>query len=66
MCKITSYINPKWPDRVYYKATYGNESYHHIDRAIVECWLAHQIVDSELKIEKDRINQKAIDAFYKK
>ncbi len=66
MCKITSYINPYYPERVYYKATYENESYHHIDRAIVECWLAQQIVDSELKIEKDRINQKAIDAFYKK
>jgi hypothetical protein len=66
MYKITSYINPYYPTRVYYKATYENESYHHIDKAIVERWLEQQIVDSELKIEKDRINQKAIDAFYKK
>ena len=66
MNEITSYINPYHPTRVYYKATYGRECYHHIDKAIVECWLEQQIVDSELKIEKDRINQKAIDAFYKK
>lgn len=64
--EITSYTNPYHPTRVYFKATYGNESYHHIDKAIVQRWLYEQIMNQPFKEQKDRITEKAIDAFYNK
>ena len=66
MCKIIPYVNPLKPGITYYKATYGNETYHHIDRAIVKQWLYEQIMNQPFKEQKDRITEKAIDAFYKK
>lgn len=64
--EITSYTNPYYPTRVYFKATYGNESYHHIDKAIVQQWLYKQIMDQPFNEQKQRLTEKAIDAFYKK
>lgn len=64
--EITSYTNPYYPTRVYFKATYGNESYHHIDKAIVQRWLYKQIMDQPFNEQKQRLTEKAIDAFYKK
>jgi hypothetical protein len=64
--EITSYINPYYPARVYYKATYGRECYHHIDKAIVDAWLKAKIKYREQDIKKQRLTEKAIDAFYKK
>ena len=66
MSEIIPYVNPNHPERTYYKASYGNETYHHTDKAIVKKWLIEQILTTPYKIEKERINQKAIDAFYKK
>jgi hypothetical protein len=66
MCKIEPYINPLKPGVTYYQATYANETYHHTDKAIVKKWLIEQILTTPYKEEKQRINQKAIDAFYKK
>ena len=66
MCKIEPYINPKHPQTTYYKATYANETYHHTDKAIVKQWLIEQVLTTPYKKEKERINQKAIDAFYSK
>ena len=64
--EITPYINSYYPERVYYKARYGNETYHHIDKAIVKLWLYKQIMNQPFKEEKECINRRAIDAFYKK
>ena len=66
MIEITPYINSYYPERVYYKARYGNETYHHIDKAIVKLWLYKQIMNQPFKEEKECINRRAIDAFYKK
>jgi hypothetical protein len=64
--ELTSYINPKWPERVYYKATFMNETYHHTDKAIVNTWLREKLLNNEYYIKKQRLTEKAIDAFYKK
>ena len=64
--ELTSYINPKWPERVYYKATFMNETYHHTDKAIVNTWLREKIIDIPNEAIKQRLTEKAIDAFYKK
>jgi hypothetical protein len=64
--EITPYINPYYPTRVYYKATYGCECYHHIDKAIVKLWLYEQIMNQPFNEQKQRLTEKAIDAFYKK
>lgn len=64
--EIIQYNNPYKPGIPYYKATYGNETYHHTDEAIVKTWLTNQVMNSELNIEKQRLTEKAIDAFYKK
>ena len=66
MCKIEPYINPMYPERTYYKATYGNETYHHNDKAIVKQWLVEAILATPFKEQKQCITEKAIDAFYKK
>lgn len=64
--EITSYINPYYPARVYYKATYGRECYHHIDKAIVDAWLKAKHEYRFEQEQKDCLTEKAIDAFYKK
>lgn len=66
MSEIIPYVNPLKPETTYYKASYGDEMYHHTDKAIVKKWLIEQILKTPYKKEKERINQKAIDAFYKK
>ena len=66
MSEIIPYVNPNHPETPYYKASYGNETYHHTDKAIVKKWLIEQILTTPYKKEKERINQKAIDAFYSK
>lgn len=64
--EITPYINPKYPERTYYKASVGNETYHHSDRAIVDAWVVDQLKNYHINLEKQRLTEKAIDAFYKK
>jgi hypothetical protein len=64
--EITPYINPNKPETTYYKATCGNETYHHSDRAIVELWVKDQVKNYHINLEKQRLTEKAIDAFYKK
>ncbi len=64
--EITSYINPKQPDKLYFKVTYGNETYHHTDKAIVKNWLVEQILQAPYKKKKQCITNKAIESFYKK
>ena len=66
MSEITSYINPYYPERVYYKASYGREVYHHIDKAMVDVWLKAKHEFRNEQIEKDRITERAMDSFYKK
>ncbi len=63
--EIIPYINPMYPERTYYKVTYGDETYHHTDKAIVKKWLVEQILLAPYKKEKQRITEKAIDSFYK-
>ena len=64
--EITPYINPKYPERQYYKATVGNETYHHCDRAIVDAWAIDQIKNYDEKLKKQCITERAINSFYKK
>lgn len=64
--EIIPYINPNHPEKVYYKATYENETYHHIDKAIVKKWLVEQILSTPYKKEKQRITNKAVESSYKK
>jgi hypothetical protein len=66
MSEITPYINPLKPELTYYKATYGGETYHHTDRAIVKKWLIEQILVTPYKKQKQCITERAIDSFYKK
>lgn len=66
MCKIEPYVNPDYPERTYYKATYGGETYHHTDRAIVKQWVIEQILTIPYKKEKQRITERAINSFYNK
>jgi len=64
--EITSYINPYHPTRVYYKATYGRECYHHIDKAIVDAWLKAKHEYRFEQEEKDRLTERAMKSFYNK
>jgi hypothetical protein len=66
MSEIIPYVNPKHPERTYYKASYGNETYHHTDKAIVKKWLIEQILVTPYKEEKQRITNRAAESFYKK
>jgi hypothetical protein len=66
MCKIEPYINPLKPESTYYQATYGNETYHHNDKAIVKQWLIEQVLTTPYKKEKQRITNKAAESFYNK
>jgi hypothetical protein len=66
MCKIEPYVNPNYPERTYYKASYGNETYHHTDKAIVKQWVIEQILVTPYKKEKQRITNRAAESFYKK
>jgi hypothetical protein len=66
MSEIIPYVNPNHPETPYYKASYGNETYHHTDKAIVKKWLIEQILSTPYKKQKQCITEKAIDAFYKK
>ena len=66
MSEIIPYVNPNYPERTYYKASYGNETYHHTDKAIVKKWLIEQILITPYKEEKQRITDKAIESFYEK
>lgn len=66
MCKIEPYINPLKPEIPYYKATYGNETYHHNDKAIVKQWLIEQVLTTPYKKEKQRITNRAAESFYNK
>ena len=64
--EITSYINPYHPTRVYYKATYGRECYHHIDKAIVDAWLKAKHEYRFEQEQKDRLTERAMKSFYNK
>ncbi len=64
--EITQYVNPKWPERLYYKAIFLNEEYHHTDKAIVDAWLREKLLNYEFEIKKRCLTEKAIDSFYKK
>ena len=66
MCKIIPYVNPLKPETTYYKATYGNETYHHNDKAIVKQWLIEQVLTTPYKKEKQRITNRAAESFYNK
>ena len=59
-------MNPLKPETTYYKATYGNETYHHNDKAIVKQWLSEQVLTTPYKKEKQRITNKAAESFYNK
>lgn len=63
--EIVPYENPLKPGTTYYKVTYGDETYHHTDKAIVKKWLVEQILLAPYKKEKQRITERAIDSFYK-
>ena len=49
MSEIIPYVNPNHPETPYYKASYGNETYHHTNKAIVKKWLIEQILVTPYK-----------------
>lgn len=66
MSEIIPYVNPLKPETTYYKASYGDETYHHTDKAIVKKWLVDKILSTPYKKEKQRITNRAAESFYKK